>query len=52
MNIIEQIEQEEIIRQTDKREVPTFGPGDTLRVSVRVVELWFYREKNFIRGGC
>ncbi|MEK9691318.1 MAG: 50S ribosomal protein L19 [Rhodospirillaceae bacterium] len=38
MNIIEQIEQEEIIRQTDKREVPTFGPGDTLRVSVRVVE--------------
>ena len=38
MNIIEQIEQEEILRQTDKREVPTFGPGDTLRVSVRVVE--------------
>ena len=38
MNIIEQIEKEEIIRQTDKREVPTFGPGDTLRVSVRVVE--------------
>ena len=38
MNIIEQIEQEEIIRQTDKREVPTFGPGDTLRVSVRVFE--------------
>ena len=38
MNIIEQIEQEEIVRQTDKREVPTFGPGDTLRVSVRVVE--------------
>jgi len=38
MNIIEQIEQEEIIRQTDKREVPIFGPGDTLRVSVRVVE--------------
>ena len=35
MNIIEQIEQEEIVRQTDKREV---GPGDTLRVSVRVVE--------------
>ena len=31
MNIIEQLEQEEIIRQTDKREVPTFGPGDTLR---------------------
>ena len=38
MNIIEQIEQEEIIRQADKREVPTFGPGDTLRVSVRVLK--------------
>ncbi len=38
MNIIEELEQEEIARQTDKREVPNFGPGDTLRVHVRVVE--------------
>jgi large subunit ribosomal protein L19 len=38
MNIIEELEQEEIARQTDKRDVPNFGPGDTLRVHVRVVE--------------
>ena len=38
MNIIEQLEQEQIARLTENTEIPTFGPGDTLRVSVRVVE--------------
>ena len=38
MNIIEQLESEQITRLTEGREVPTFAPGDTLRVSVRVVE--------------
>jgi large subunit ribosomal protein L19 len=38
MNIIEQLEQEQITRLSEGREVPEFGAGDTLRVSVRVVE--------------
>ncbi len=38
MNIIEQIEQEQIAKLTAERPVPEFGPGDSLRVSVRVVE--------------
>lgn len=38
MNIIQQLEQEEIDRLTAEREIPEFGPGDTLRVHVKVVE--------------
>lgn len=38
MNIIEQIERKQIARLTDGREVPEFGPGDTVRVNVRVIE--------------
>jgi large subunit ribosomal protein L19 len=38
MNIIQQYEAEEIARLTAARAVPEFGPGDTVRVSVRVVE--------------
>ena len=38
MNIVEQIEQEEIARQTEKRAAANFGPGDTLKVHVKVVE--------------
>ena len=38
MNIIEQLEREQIATLTEDREIPKFGPGDTLRVSVRVVE--------------
>ena len=38
MNIIEELEQEQIARLSEGREVPKFGAGDTLRVSVRVVE--------------
>ncbi|MEE8516466.1 MAG: 50S ribosomal protein L19 [Alphaproteobacteria bacterium] len=38
MNIIEQLEQEQIAKLTADRPVPEFGPGDSLRVSVRVVE--------------
>src|SRR3954470_15960818 len=38
MNIIQQYEAEQIARLTDSRAVPDFIPGDTLRVSVRVVE--------------
>ena len=38
MNIIEQLEKEQLAALTKKRKVPDFGPGDTLRVNVKVVE--------------
>ncbi len=38
MNIIEQLEVEQIEKLVAERPVPEFGPGDTLRVNVKVVE--------------
>lgn len=38
MNIIEQLEKEQIAKLTAQRSVPEFGPGDTVRVNVKVVE--------------
>jgi large subunit ribosomal protein L19 len=38
MNLLQTIEAEQIARLTEKRAVPTFQAGDTLRVMVRVVE--------------
>ena len=38
MNTIQQLEQEEAQRLTDRRSVPEFQPGDTLRVNVRIKE--------------
>src|SRR5579883_2746350 len=38
MNIIEEIEKEQIAKLTAQRSVPEFAPGDTLRVSVKVIE--------------
>ena len=38
MNIIQQYEAEQIERLTATRPVPEFAPGDTVRVSVRVIE--------------
>jgi large subunit ribosomal protein L19 len=38
MNIIEQLEKEQAAELSKKRKVPSFGPGDTLRVNVKVVE--------------
>ena len=38
MNVIEQLEKEQITKLTAQRPVPEFGPGDTVRVSVKVVE--------------
>ena len=38
MNIIEQLEKEQATALAKKRNVPEFGPGDTLRVNVKVVE--------------
>jgi large subunit ribosomal protein L19 len=38
MNLLKQIEQEQIARLTANKEIPEFGPGDTLIVNVKVVE--------------
>ncbi len=38
MNTIEQLEQEQVEKLAAERPVPEFQPGDTLRVSVKVVE--------------
>src|SRR5947207_9853155 len=38
MNIIEQLEQEQATALAKKRKVPEFGPGDTVRVNVKVTE--------------
>ena len=38
MNIIQQFEAEQVTRLSSTRPVPSFQPGDTLRVSVKVVE--------------
>lgn len=38
MNIIQKLEAEQIAKQTENKEVPTFGPGDTVRVGVKVKE--------------
>jgi large subunit ribosomal protein L19 len=38
MNLIEQIEKEEIARLTANKTIPEFAPGDTVIVSVNVVE--------------
>ena len=38
MNIIDEIEQEQIKEITEKRIVPEFGAGDTLKVHLKVVE--------------
>ena len=38
MNLLKQIEQEQIDRLTANKEIPDFGPGDTVIVNVKVVE--------------
>ena len=38
MNIIEQLEKEQAAALAKKRKVPEFGPGDTVRVNVKVIE--------------
>ena len=38
MNVIEEFEKDYVAELSAKRDVPDFGPGDTLRVNVKVVE--------------
>jgi large subunit ribosomal protein L19 len=38
MNILQALEDEQVKKLSEGRGVPEFGPGDTLRVSVKVIE--------------
>mgnify|MGYP001556349607 CR=1 FL=1 len=38
MNLLQQIEAEQVAKLTAERAIPEFDPGDTVRVSVKVVE--------------
>jgi len=38
MNILQQLEQEQVDKLVAARPVPTFSPGDTVKVNVKVVE--------------
>ena len=38
MNLLQRLEKEQVEKLTEGRKVPEFAPGDTLRVSVKVVE--------------
>ena len=38
MNIIDRLEQQQMNAALDARQMPEFGPGDTLRINVKVVE--------------
>ena len=38
MNILDNIGQAQINAVTEQREIPEFGPGDTLKINVKVVE--------------
>ena len=38
MNILDNIGQVQINAVTEQREIPEFGPGDTLKINVKVVE--------------
>jgi len=38
MNEIDKYEKQQIEKLTEERQIPDFGPGDTVRVNVRVVE--------------
>ena len=38
MNIVEKISQDQIDKVVEGRPVPAFGPGDTLKVHVKVIE--------------
>ncbi len=51
MNIIETLEQEQIAKLSSARGVPDFRPGDTIKVSVKVVEGDRERVQNF-EGVC
>lgn len=38
MNVIDELEREQIKKAKERRRIPDFSPGDTLRVNIRLVE--------------
>src|ERR1700760_3114147 len=38
MNVIQEIEQEQLAKLSEGKDIPDFGPGDTVIVNVKVVE--------------
>jgi large subunit ribosomal protein L19 len=38
MNLLQKIEQSQLEKLAEKKEIPDFAPGDTVKVNVRVVE--------------
>ena len=38
MNLLQTLEKEQVEKLVEGRQIPDFGPGDTLRISVKVVE--------------
>jgi len=38
MNIIEELENEQLVKLTGDRKMPEFHPGDTIRVNVKIIE--------------
>ncbi len=51
MNVLETMEQEQIAKLLETREIPEFAPGDTVRVALRVVEGTRERIQNY-EGVC
>ena len=51
MDILKEIEKEQITKLVEKRNVPKFAPGDTLKVQVKVVEGQRERQQAF-EGVC
>jgi large subunit ribosomal protein L19 len=47
MNIVQKIEQQQIDKLSEGKEIPDFAPGDTVRVAVRVVEGTRERIQNY-----
>lgn len=51
MNLLQQLEEEHVKELAAKKEIPDFGPGDTLRIAVRIQEGDKSRVQNF-EGVC
>lgn len=51
MNIIEQFEKDQIAALTADKEIPSFAPGDTIKVDVKVIEGTRERVQSF-EGVC
>ena len=48
MNVIEELEKEQVAKLSAGKEIPDFGPGDTVIVNVKVVE----GERSRVQAAC